>query len=73
MKGCNMVMDVSISGFISIKEAAEILGVTKNTLRNWEAAGKIKVYRNPYNNYRLYKKEEIVAFLKSIEDQEAYF
>lgn len=45
--------------FITIKEAAEYLGVTANTVRNWGAAGKIPEYRHPVNNYRLYKLEEI--------------
>ena len=47
--------------FITIKEAAEYLGVTANTVRNWGAAGKIPEYRHPINNYRLFKQEEIEA------------
>ena len=37
--------------YVRIKEAAEYLGVHTNTLRNWEAAGKIKVHRHPMNRY----------------------
>ena len=53
--------------FLSIKEAAKILGVTTTTLRNWDKSGKLKAYRNPINNYRVYKKEEIEFFLRQIE------
>lgn len=43
-----------------IKEVAEILGVTKKTLMNWEKAGKIPcAERDPMNNYRYYCLEDI--------------
>ena len=51
---------------MNIKKAAEFLGVTANTLRNWEKEKKIKVSRNPKNKYRLYIKEELEQLLKSI-------
>ena len=48
------------------KEAAEILGITKKTLYNWEIAGKIpKAKRDPMNNYRYYTKKDI-KILKEI-------
>ena len=37
---------------ISIGKAANILGVSKQTLRRWEAQGKIKVHRTPQNHRR---------------------
>lgn len=49
-----------------IKEAASFLGVTGNTLRNWQSAGKIKVYLHPINNYRLYKREDLEELLKML-------
>lgn len=55
-----------ISSYLMIKEAAEFVGVTPNTLRNWEKDKKIKSYRNPLNGYRLYKKEDLIALLNSI-------
>jgi len=33
--------------YFSIKEAAEILGVSPLTLRNWDKAGKFKAQRHP--------------------------
>jgi excisionase family DNA binding protein len=38
-------------GYVCVKEAAEILAVSPNTVRAWKAAGKIKGYRHPANNY----------------------
>jgi len=55
--------------YLTIKEAAEILGVTPLTLRNWDKSGKLKAYRNPINNYRLYKIEDIELFLRKIESK----
>jgi DNA (cytosine-5)-methyltransferase 1 len=54
-------------GYLTVKEVAKILGVTPLTLRNWDKAGKLKAYRNPINNYRVYKYEEIELFLRKIE------
>jgi len=52
--------------YMMIKEAARFLGVTANTLRNWEKAGKFKTYRHPINQYRLYKKEDLEKLLGQI-------
>lgn len=47
------------------KAVAEILGVYKRTLFNWEAAGKIpKAKRDPMNNYRYYLDEDIEKLKK---------
>jgi MerR family copper efflux transcriptional regulator len=55
-----------IIDYLKIKEAADFLGVTPNTLRNWEKEKKITVYRNPQNAYRLYKKEDLEKLLGNI-------
>lgn len=52
--------------FIKIEEAAQILNVTKMTLRRWDNADKLKAYRHPINNWRLYKKQDIEKLLKGI-------
>ncbi len=45
---------------------ADLLGVYKRTLFNWEEAGKLpKAKRDPMNNYRYYTEEDI-AMLKRI-------
>jgi excisionase family DNA binding protein len=55
--------------YFTIKEAAKILGVSPQTLRNWDKSGKLKAYRNPINNYRVYKREQIELFLRTIESR----
>ena len=56
----------AMEDYMTIKEAAEFLKVTGQTLRNWDNLGKLKPYRHPINNYRLYKKADLIKILKSI-------
>lgn len=49
--------------FLRISDAAEYLGVSPNTLRNWERAGKIAAHRHPVNDYRLFKRKDLDAVL----------
>ena len=49
--------------FITIREAAKLIGVTPLTLRNWDKRGFLVPVRNPYNNYRLYRHADLVDFL----------
>ncbi len=53
-------------GFLRVKEAAKLLGVSPNTVRAWGAAGKIPEYRHPANNYRLYKSTELERIVRQI-------
>lgn len=53
--------------YITIKEASKTLGVSKITLRNWDKSGKLKAHRHPFNNYRVYKLEDIDKVLEMIE------
>lgn len=46
--------------YLSIKEASEILGVDRTTLRRWDKSGKLKPYRNPLNKYRQYKRVDVI-------------
>lgn len=52
--------------YLRISEAAEYLGVSSNTLRNWEKAGKIVAHRHPINKYRLFKREELDELLRQV-------
>ena len=59
-------MDTQNNNRYTSQQTADILGIYKRTLFNWEAAGKIpKAKRDPMNNYRYYTKED-VALLKKI-------
>jgi excisionase family DNA binding protein len=55
-----------LSDYLRISEAAEYLGVSPNTLRNWVNAGKIIAVRHPVNDYRLFKREDLDALLKQV-------
>jgi excisionase family DNA binding protein len=54
--------------YLRISEAAEYLGVSPNTLRNWENAGKVVAVRHPVNGYRLFKRKDLDALLQQVED-----
>ena len=54
-------------GFLRVKEAAKVLGVSPNTIRAWGADGKIPEYRHPVNRYRLYKQTELEQVLDKLE------
>lgn len=49
--------------YYKIHEAAEILGVHPNTLRNWENEKRLIPLRDPQTKYRYYSKEQIRDFL----------
>jgi len=53
--------------YITIKQAAEILGVTALTLRNWDKSGKFPAKRHPMNNYRVYLVSDILKVAEDIE------
>jgi len=53
-----------LSEFMTIKQAAEFLGVSQNTLRNWGRDGRIKERRHPVNHYRLYDADELSQLLQ---------
>jgi len=52
--------------YLTIKEAAKILGVSTITLRRWDKKGKLKASRHPFNNYRLYNRKQIKKLYKKI-------
>lgn len=55
-----------LSDYVKTAEAAEILGVSQNTLRTWAEAGKIPVRRNPINGYRLFRRNDLEKFLNDV-------
>jgi DNA (cytosine-5)-methyltransferase 1 len=55
-----------LNGYLQIREAAEFLGVSPNTLRNWGREDKIAEFRHPVNNYRLYRRSDLEKILRRI-------
>ncbi|XZE35698.1 MerR family transcriptional regulator [Pirellulaceae bacterium SH501] len=56
----------NLKDFLRISEAADYLGVSPNTLRNWVNAGKVAAFRHPVNGYRLFQKEELDSLLRKV-------
>lgn len=53
--------------FLTVREVADLIGVSPLTVRNWDTKGKLAAYRNPVNNYRMYKVEDVEVILRQIE------
>ena len=56
----------NLANYLTVGEAAEQLGVSRSTLRNWDKAGKLRPYRHPINGYRLYLREELERLLERV-------
>ena len=52
--------------YMTVGVAAEFLGISRSTLRNWDKEGKLKPHRHPINSYRLYRHADLVALLKEL-------
>jgi PAS domain S-box-containing protein len=55
----------SFDDYMTVSAAAEFLGVSTATLRNWDRNGKLKPRRHPQNGYRIYLHEDLEAVLRS--------
>ena len=55
----------NLSEYLKINEAAEYLGVSTWTLRNWDNTGKLKTMRHPINGYRIYRHKDLEALLQN--------
>lgn len=51
-----------IPEFYSIAQVADILSVSKETLRRWDSNGSLVAQRHPDNNYRVYHKDQLKQF-----------
>lgn len=54
----------TLRAYVLTKEAAEILGVSPNTLRTWAEDGRIPMHRNPANGYRMFRRADLDRFLR---------
>lgn len=48
--------------YYSISEVADLLSVSKETLRRWDKNGKLSAVREPMSNYRVYHKDQLKIF-----------
>ncbi len=58
-------MSPNFADYLTVGEAAQLLGVSAGTLRNWDRSGKLKPRRHPQNGYRIYLREDLEAVLRS--------
>jgi len=52
---------------LTVGEAADLLGVSISTLRNWDRQGKLRPVRHPMNDYRLYPADVVLKLRAAIE------
>ncbi len=53
--------------FLTLTEASELIGKSKETLRRWDRDGKLLAVREPISNYRLYKRDQFDQFSDFLE------
>lgn len=53
-----------LNEYVRVAEAADMLGVSQNTVRAWAEEGKIPMHRNPANGYRLFRQTDLDRFLQ---------
>jgi excisionase family DNA binding protein len=53
--------------YLTVGQAATLLGVSRSTLRNWDRGDKLKASRNPINGYRMYRRTELENLLNRIQ------
>jgi len=61
----------NFADYLRVREAAELLGVSPSTIRNWERAGKLPARRHPLNGYRLFARRDLEDLLKKLGAKEA--
>jgi excisionase family DNA binding protein len=59
---------VRLSDFLTVSLAAEFLGVSPSTLRNWDRGGKLRAIRHPVNGYRLYRKADLRKLVDQLQE-----
>jgi excisionase family DNA binding protein len=48
--------------FLTLAEAADYIGVSKDTLRRWDKSGRLKPVRRPGSGYRFYRRPDLESF-----------
>lgn len=59
-----MLNNLVMKEYYTIAEVADLISVSKETLRRWDSNGKLKATRHPMSNYRVYSKEQLQVFDK---------
>ncbi len=68
-KQSELVPSGNLNDYLTIQEAATLLGVSAPTLRNWDRQGKLRAIRHPINGYRLYKRADLERLLDDLKQR----
>ncbi|MEK6677717.1 MAG: MerR family DNA-binding transcriptional regulator [Planctomycetota bacterium] len=49
---------VRLNDYLTVNLAAELLGLSASTHRNWDGVGELRAIRHPVNGYRRYRQFE---------------
>lgn len=61
--------------YLTLAEASELIGKSKETLRRWDREGKLSAVREPISNYRVYRREQVetlFADFVNYDDEDVY-
>lgn len=59
---------MNLRDYLTTSQAAEFLGVSAGTVRNWERAGRLRAHRHPINGYRLFDPRDLKDLLRRIKN-----
>ena len=54
----------NLNNYVTVREAARMLGVCEATLRRWDKLSKLRAVRHPINGYRLYRVDSLKTLIR---------
>ena len=67
-----MLYNVVMEDFLKIEEVSKLLNKSKQTLRRWDAEGKLTAMREPISGYRVYSRKEIEGLFPHLIEDKGY-
>ena len=52
--------------YLTVREVADLIGVSPQTIRRWDRSGKFPSTRHPMNNYRVYPEAQVQQLVKEL-------
>jgi DNA (cytosine-5)-methyltransferase 1 len=65
---CVRLKNLVMAEYLSLSEASELIGKSKETLRRWDRDGRLNAVREPVSNYRVYRKDDIQLLMGELFD-----
>ncbi|MEI6347560.1 MAG: DNA (cytosine-5-)-methyltransferase [Bacteroidota bacterium] len=56
--------------YLTLAEASELIGKSKETLRRWDREGRFSAVREPMSNYRVYRRDEVLTLFSGFLSQD---